>query len=148
MLVVGGVSGADGPVLVVLVEGVLDVVEVAGGDDEDLLVGQVDDLGILADDLQLLPVLVDVAVELPLQLEVAGDGLVGLEVGGELEEVDEDVGLALRVAVQPQSVVGGWLVLVVALGWHLEHVGQSGQLLLEEVVVGVGFAHNVAVVSG
>ena len=97
---VAEIASREAPVLIVPAEGMLDVVEISGWDDQDLFVWEVDYSCVLADHFQLFPVFVDVAVQLFLQREVRARRLVGLQIRRHFEEIDENVGLALGVAVQ------------------------------------------------
>ena len=141
------IAHAHAPVLVVLLEGVLHVLEIPGGHHQHLFVGEVDELGLSAHHLVLLLELLDVAVELLLEVEVVGDLLVAVEVGRKGEKVNEGVVLALQVAVQLERKGGVGLGLG-RTGRYLEYAVQLCSLVLKKMVVRMVLSHHIAVVLG
>lgn len=100
---------------IVYVERVFDIVEVASSDDQNLFIGEIDDLCALANHLELLFVLIDVAVHLFLEIEIVRNQLVGLDVGGEFEKVDEYVVFAFSVTVQFERILCKGVSLITVL---------------------------------
>ncbi len=143
-----GKWGSYTPELFSLLENVSHIHEISWGNDQDLIVGKVNNLCVIIGGFDLFVVLIDVGIEAFLEFKIVQEGLVGFVVGiGELEEVNEAVGFS-DFGLPAINFEWEWF------RWHLKQMllvdMEQGwkhlQFRIQNIEVGMGLWNYVCVI--